>query len=194
MCSSLLGLGGTHVQQSFRSRRNICAAVFCVLFPPIFMCRIFLYIQKQFNMSLLSYISYQHHAGLQPANLVTLPTVSCSRRSDLFRCSVFFRSVRFVQYVGFPLNLFLVSGRPPQKSVNLTTFRPVFFVRMCWHWTTVRTSDVTYVSYEIFQNFKFNMTYCTYMFMPDFYARFTVRPWRQLRTVRDNSVKLSVNQ
>ena len=40
MCSSLLGLGGTYVQQCF-----VC------LFPN-FMCRIFLYIQKQFNMSL----------------------------------------------------------------------------------------------------------------------------------------------
>ncbi len=42
--------------------------------------------------------------------------------------------------------------------------------------TTVRTSYVSYDPYEIFQNFKFIMTYCTYMFMPDFYARFTVRP------------------
>ena len=52
MFSDISGLGGTHVQQSFRSRRNICAAVFCAPFPQIFMCRISLYIQKQFNMSL----------------------------------------------------------------------------------------------------------------------------------------------
>ena len=71
------------MQQSFRSRRHICAALFCVLLPQIFMCRIFLCMKKRFNMSLLSYMSYQHHAGLQPANLVTAPTVSCSRRSDL---------------------------------------------------------------------------------------------------------------
>ena len=93
ICSSLLGLGGTHVQQSFRSRRNICAAVFCVPFPPIFMCRIFLCIQKQFNMSLLSYMSYQHHVGLQPANIVTLltPFVFPSTVDNLFR---FQRSLR----------------------------------------------------------------------------------------------------
>ena len=83
MFSDISGLGGTHVQQSFRSRRNICAAVFCMPFPQIFMSRIFLYIQKQFNLSLLSYMSYQNHVGLQPANLVTAPTVSCSR-SELF--------------------------------------------------------------------------------------------------------------
>ncbi len=88
MFSDILGLGGTHVQQSFRSRRHICAALFCVLLPQIFMCRIFLYIQKQFNTSLLSYMSYQHHAGLQPANLVTYSLRSCSRRRS--ELSVFF--------------------------------------------------------------------------------------------------------
>ena len=61
MCSSLFGLGGTYVQQCF-----VC------LFPKyLLMCRIFLSIQKQFNMTLLSYMSYQNHVGLQPANLVT---------------------------------------------------------------------------------------------------------------------------
>ena len=99
MCSSLLGLGGTHVQQAFRSRRNICAAVFCVLLhSPPYLCAVFPNVQKQLNMSLLSYMSYQNHVGLQPANLVTSPTISCSRRV-LFRCSVF-----FVPYVGFALN------------------------------------------------------------------------------------------
>ena len=101
----------------------MCSSVLSAVFS-VFVCRIPV-VSKEIQSQ---QPSYQHHAGLQPANLVTLPTVSCSRRSDL---SVFFRSVRFVQYVGFPLNLFLVSGRPPQKSVNLTTFRPVFFVRMC---------------------------------------------------------------
>ena len=78
------------------------------------MCRIFLYIQKQFNMSSLSYMSYQNHVGLQPANLVTSSHVLRSRRSELFSPSF------FVPYVVFAFNFFLFSVRPPKKSVNLT--------------------------------------------------------------------------
>ena len=50
--SNISDLGGTHVQQSFRSRRNICAAVFYMPFPPILCgCRHFMYVQKRFNIS-----------------------------------------------------------------------------------------------------------------------------------------------
>ena len=60
MCSSLLGLGGTYVQQCF------------VCFSPQYLCATFSCIFKSNSICLLlSYMSYQHHAGLQPANLVT---------------------------------------------------------------------------------------------------------------------------
>ena len=163
MCSSLLGLGGTHVQQSFRSRRNACAAVFWVPYFP------YVPYSRSFKRNSIA-ASYQHHAGLQPANLVTSPTRSCSRRSVLL--------------------LFVSSFFHVTSSIH-----PVFCLfSTVYDRTTVRTSDVSYVPYEIFENFKFNMTYCTYIFMPDFYARFTVRLWRHLRTVRDHSVKQSVKK
>ena len=73
MCSSLLGLGGTHVQQCSECRiSRICVPH-----------------SHNFKRNSIA-ASYQHHAGLQPANLVTSPTVPCSRRSVLFG------SVRFV--------------------------------------------------------------------------------------------------
>ena len=151
MCSSLLGLGGTHVQPSFGSRRNICAAVFCVLLPP--------YICAAFCNSNV-YMSYQHHVGLQPANLVTYSTVLRRRR---------------VLYVFYRYSLQQPVQPPYFKTAS--SFHPVFrLFSTVYDRTTVRTPDVGYVRYEIFRNFKFNMTYCTYMFMPDFYARFTVRP------------------
>ena len=56
------------MQQSFRSRRNICAAVFRSFFPQ-YLCAAFSCIFK--SNSICPYISYQDHAGLQPANLVT---------------------------------------------------------------------------------------------------------------------------
>ena len=65
-------------------------------------------------MSLLSYMSYQHHVGLQPANLVTAQHVLRSRSSELSSPSF------FVPYVVFAFNFFLFSVRPPKKSVNLT--------------------------------------------------------------------------
>jgi len=62
MCSSLLGLGGTHVQQCSECRiSRICVPY-----------------SRSFKRNSIA-ASYQHHAGLQPANLVTAPTVSCSR-------------------------------------------------------------------------------------------------------------------
>ena len=70
--------------------------------------------------------SYQHHAGLQPANLVTSPTVSCSRRSDLFRCSVFFTLLlQFIPYIPASVVqlytvhyyfLFSSPSEPPEQS------------------------------------------------------------------------------
>ena len=136
MCSSLLGLGGTHVQQCSDCRiSRICVPY-----------------SRSFKRNSIA-ASYQNHAGLQPANLVTYSPRSCSRRSDLFavRCASFFHA---------------------NSSIH-----PVFCLfSTVYDRTTVRTSYVSYVPYEIFLNFKFNMTYCTYMFMPDFYARFTVRP------------------
>ena len=129
MFSDNSDLGGTHVQQSFRSRRNICAAVFCVPFPPIFMFRIFLYIQKRFNMSLLSYMSYQNHVGLQPANLVTAPTVLRSRRK---------------LYVVYRYSLQQPVQPPYFQTASL--FHPVFrLFSTVYDRTTVRTSDVSYV-------------------------------------------------
>ena len=111
---------------------------FMCLSPQIFMCRIFLYIQKQFNMSfLLSYMSYQNHVGLQPANLVTYSHVLRSRRSELSSPSF------FVPYVVFAFNFFLFSVRPPNKSVTTSSFsspspfpsssfRPVLYVRILY--------------------------------------------------------------
>ena len=141
MCSSLLGLGGTHVQQCSECRiSRICVPY-----------------SRSFKRNSIA-ASYQHHAGLQPANLVTDTTVTCSRRSDLLFGSVrlFFTSfLQFIQYFVFfrPFTTELQYGLPTSVTYRTRYFRT-------W-------------------------TYCTYMFMPDFYARFTVRPWRQLRTVRD---------
>ena len=131
MCSSLLGLGGTHVQQYSKCRiSRICVPY-----------------SRSFKRNSVA-ASYQHHAGLQPANLVTYSPRSCSRR--VLSSSSFFHAT--------------------------SSIHPVFCLfSTVYYRTTVRTSCVSYVPYEIFQNFKFNMTYCTYMFMPDFYARFTVR-------------------
>jgi len=164
MCSSLLGLGGTHVQQCSECRiSRICVPH-----------------SRSFKRNSIA-ASYQHHAGLQPANPVTYTTISCSRRR---------RSEVSVVYQ-------YMLQQPVQVSFLYTTvsFHPVFrLFSTVYDRTTVRTSDVSYVPYEIFENFKFNMTYCTYIFMPDFYARFTVRLWRHLRTVRDHSVKQSVKK
>ena len=66
MCSSLFGLfglGGTHVQQC--SERRISRI--CVPYS------------RSFKRNSIA-ASYQHHAGLQPANLVTDTERSCSRR------------------------------------------------------------------------------------------------------------------
>ena len=94
MCSSRLGLGGTYVQQCF-----VC------FFPP-YLCAVFPNVQKQLNMSLLSYMSYQNHVGLQPANLVTAQHVLRRRR----KLSVFFS------------HYFLVSSR----IYTTSPFHPVF--------------------------------------------------------------------
>ena len=89
--SNISGQGGTHVQQCFEWRiSRICVPY-----------------SRSFKRNSIA-ASNQHHAGLQPANLVTLPTRSCSRRSVLFG-SVRFGSVRlfltlflrFIQYFVF---------------------------------------------------------------------------------------------
>ena len=50
----------------------------------------------------------------------------------------------------------------------ISSFHPIFrLFSTVYDRTTVWTSNVIYVPYDIFQNFKFNMTYSTYMFMPD---------------------------
>ena len=108
-------------------------------------------------------------------------------------------SSKAIQYVFTLLHVLSAPRGPPaRKSITITTrscsrrklsglFGPYFFhttssihpvfrlFSTVYDRTTVRTSYVSYVPYDKFQNFKFNMTYCTYMFMPDFYARFTVR-------------------
>ena len=138
MCSSLLGLGGTHVQQCSECR----ISRICVPYSRIF---------KRNSIA----ASYQHHAGLQPANLVTYSPRSCSRSRKLFR------SVR---------SLLVYAPAACTGAFFLTTFpfHPVFCIfSTVYDRTTVQTSYVSYVPYEIFQNFKFNMTYCTH-----FHARF----------------------
>ena len=46
----------------------------------------------------------------------------------------------------------------------ISSFHPVFCLfSTVYDRTTVRTSYVSYVPYEIFQKFKFNMTYCTHV-------------------------------
>ncbi len=74
MCSSLLGLGGTHVQQCSECRiSRICVSY-----------------SRRFKRNSIA-ASSQHHAGLQPANLVTSTLGSCSRswtfssRTRIFR-------------------------------------------------------------------------------------------------------------
>ena len=141
------GLGGTYVQHCF-----VC------LFRRIFMCRIFLYIlKKQFNSSLLS---DQHHAGLQPANLVTYSLRSCSRRrSDLFIRLFFTSFLRFIQYFVFfrPFTTEL-----QYRLHTLVTYRTRYFRTLNPTWRTVRTCscpismpdlqyafDISYVPYEI---------------------------------------------
>ena len=72
MCSSLLGLGGTHVQQ--------CSE-----------CRICVPHSRSFKRNSIA-ASYQHHAGLQPANLVTAQHVLRSRRKLLLFVIFTFRT------------------------------------------------------------------------------------------------------
>ena len=74
MCSSLLGLGGTHVQQCSECRiSRICEPY-----------------SRSFKRNSIA-ASYQHHAGLQPANLVTYTTRSCSRRRRRSELSVVYQ-------------------------------------------------------------------------------------------------------
>ena len=96
-------------------------------------------------MSLRSYMSYQHHAGLQPANLVTIPYPS-RRRLCMYVC------------------------------MYCPSFVIICLLSTVYDRTTVLTSDVSYVPYEIFQNYKIRHDVLYVHFMPDFYARFTVRP------------------
>ena len=94
MCSSLLGLGGTHVQQCSECRiSRICVPH-----------------SHNFKRNSIA-ASYQHHAGLQPANLVTATTVPCSRSSKLFG------SVLFVFFSHYFFN-----------SSSILSF----FDRLCW--------------------------------------------------------------
>ena len=138
----------------------MCSSVLCAFSPnpQIIMCRIFLYIFKSNSIFINSLINTTWASSPQIQSLplpFPVPVVNC--------CPVrlfFTPFLCFIQY----FSLFL-------------TFHPVFrLFSTVYDRTTVRTPDVSYVPYEIFQKFKFNITYCTYMFMPDFYAQFTVRP------------------
>jgi len=86
----------------------MCSSVLCAFSPnpQIFMCRIFLYIQKQFNMSL---------------HVLSTPRGPPARKSSHFPYAFLFPSctVQFGSSFGFALKFFLFSARPPQKSVNL---------------------------------------------------------------------------
>ena len=162
MCSSLLGLGGTHVQQCSECRiSRICVP------------------NSRIPKRNCIAASYQHHAGLQPANLVTVTTVLRSRRSDL--CVVYQYMLQqpvqrlfltlllcFIPYFVFfrPFTTELQYGLPTS-----VTYRTKYFRTLNSTWRTVRTCSCP-------------------IFMPD--LRYAL--WRQVRTVRDNSVKLSVNQ
>ena len=124
MCSSLLGLGGTHVQQCSECR----ISRICVPYSRSF---------KRYSIA----ASYQHHAGLQPANLVTSSHVLRSRR----RSDLLFGSVRvfFTPFLQFN-----------QYFCLFSTIHPVFCLfSTVYDRTTVQTSDVSYVPYEIFRNF-----------------------------------------
>ena len=160
MFSDISDLGGTHVQQSFRSRRNICAAVFCVPFPPNIYVPHFAVYSKAIQY--VSYMSYQNHVGLQPANLVTSTTVSCSRRSVLSVRLFFTSFLRFIQYFVFfrPFTTELQYG-----LLTSVTYRTRYFRTFNSTWRTVRTCscpismpdlqyalDVSCVPYEIFQS------------------------------------------
>ena len=114
MCSSLLGLGGTYVQQCF------------VCFFPQYLCAAFSCIFKTNSICLLlSYMSYQHHAGLQPANLVTYSLRSCSRRSKLFVRLFFTLFLQFIQYFVFfrPFTTELQYGVPTSDTYRTRYFR-----------------------------------------------------------------------
>ena len=88
MCSSLLDLGGTHVQQCSECR----ISRICVPYSRSF---------KRYSIA----ASYQHHAGLQPANLVTAQHVLRSRRrSDLLFGSVRIFFTSFFQFIPYSRN------------------------------------------------------------------------------------------
>ena len=138
MCSSLLGLGGTHVQQCSECRiSRICVPY-----------------SRSFKRNSIA-ASYQHHAGLQPANLVTITTLSCSRRSDLFGLSFFhiISSIHPVFCIFRPFTTELQYG-----LLTSVTYRTRYFITLNSTWRTLRTCscpiystpfDVSYVPYEI---------------------------------------------
>ena len=147
------------MQQSFRSRRNTCAAVFPVPYLPYRRARFLV-----FSKAIQSQPFSNDDTAPRASFLVTYSSVSWRRRSELFGpvCS---------------LQVLAAAACTCVYSHPTFSLHPVFrLFSTVYDQTIVRTSDVSFVPYEIFQNFKFNMTYCTYMSMPDFYARFTVRP------------------
>ena len=88
-------------------------------------------------------MSYQHHAGLQPANLVTIPTVSCSRRKLFIR--LFFTSfLQFIQYFVFfrPFTTELQYGLPTSVTYR-TRYLPISMPDLQY------ALDVSSVPYEI---------------------------------------------
>ena len=104
MCSSVL-------QQSFRSRRNICAAVFWVHFPPIFMCRIGLggtYVQQCFGCIFPLYLCAAFSCvfksnsiwkyGMEERNDLPLPTQTVSQKRPISRNSITFDPDRILGF------------------------------------------------------------------------------------------------
>ena len=97
---------------------------FVCFFPP-YLCAAFSC--KQLNFSLLSYMSSQHHAGLQPANLVTAQHVLRSRRRDLLFGPSFFHTTSSFQS-RIPASFHITSSFHP---VFLRLLYTVFFIQQC---------------------------------------------------------------
>ena len=174
MCSSLLGLGGTYVQQCFVCLfpQYLFAAFSCVLKSN----------SMEFNLSLLSYMSYQHHAGLQPANLVTSSHVLRSRVLQMMMLSVYSGSI-----ITFRESIFFFTSSV--VCYKLTDSKGYIYRPACRCCTVRVVVPYEIITYVLDPPVFFGITYGA-VFVPD--LQYALR--RQLRTVRDNSVRQSVKK
>ena len=131
MCSSLLGLGETYVQQCF------------VCLSPQYLCAAFSCLFKSNSICLYSLTCLNNTTWASSPQIQSLPNTFCVP-DDVVTCLSFFHII--------------------------SSIYPVFrLFSTVYDRTTVRTSDVSYVPYEIFQNFKFHMTCVLYVHV---HARF----------------------